>query len=206
MKNLLKQVMDAIQRQTQPHELLDPRGPQQTPIKFIWEPPIRATTESEEGFVGPKIPYRNPRWDTWKKIHPKAFEELLSGTEIASKETGVPQSLLMDIAGIESSGGQFMNQLSGGPGRGPFQFEPGQKYIPPNFNFNSATESARLAGKRIASGALSNWGYDANKQMEREGRNWGSVDNPNNKNGRLTDFYPKQLLNKFLSKNYKFDN
>lgn len=139
---------------------------------------------------------RNPKWNQWQRAQPKRFQELLAGAQAASKQTGVPAGLLMDISGLETSGGQFLDQLSGGPGQGYFQFEPGQSYIPEGFDPYSATQSALLAGKRIAGGNLSNWGTP--------GGNWGTLDNPNNVNGKLTDFYTNEELNPYLSPQYQF--
>ncbi len=162
-------------------------------------PRSRAVGYSPE-FIGPVKPSRNPRWEQWRKNDPKAFEQIFSATAIASEKSGIPQDLLMDIAGIESSGGQFMNQLSGGPGKGYYQFENPE----PGYDPYSATSSASLAAKRIGNKQLSNWGYDEDDQMAREGRTWGSVDNPKNQNGRLTDFYNEQDLNAYLTKHWQF--
>jgi len=140
---------------------------------------------------------RNPNWEFWQKTQPGKYAEILSGSKIASEQTGVPYGLLMDIAGAETSGGQFMNQLSGGPGKGWFQFENetmddlGQKIDP-----NSATESAKLAARLIANKQLSRWGTPGSK--------WGTLDNPNNRNGALTDFYQPEELNQFLSDKWQF--
>lgn len=140
---------------------------------------------------------RNPNWENWKKANPGKFAEILSGSQIASNETGVPYGLLMDIAGAETSGGQNMNQLSGGPGKGWFQFEGDTiNDLGQNIDPNSATESARLAARLIANKQLSRWGTPGSK--------WGTLDNSNNSNGALTDFYSPEELNQYLSDKWAF--
>lgn len=133
-------------------------------------------------------PYRSPIWDKRKVEAPQSFAELISGTKIASEQTGVPQDLLMDIPAIETTGGKFMEQLSGGPGRGWYQFEEAQGFDP-----MSATESAIRAAQEIKAGRLSRWGTP-------EG-NWGSLNNPSNANGKLTDWYTNEELNQYLAPN-----
>jgi hypothetical protein len=140
----------------------------------------------------PQPAYRHPRWEQRKQEDPKTFEELLSGTSIASKETSVPQSLLMDLAMIESGGGKFMKQLSGGPGRGFYQYEN----LPDSFDTLNATASARMAGQDIQKGRLSKWGTPAGT--------WGSLNNQNRDPAdRLTTYYSPEELNQFLLGQYQ---
>lgn len=124
------------------------------------------------------------------------LDELLSGTSLASQETGVPQSLLMDIPAIESSGGQILKQNGGGPGRGPYQFE---MPLPTdvagvageNFDPMSATQSALLAAKLIKDKQLGRWG--------KMGGKWGSVDNQRkDPSNRLTNYYSQEELAPYL--------
>jgi hypothetical protein len=153
--------------------------------------------------------YRHPIYD--QPITPQPggvrLDELLSATAQASQNHGVPQDLLMDIPAIESSGGQFPYQLSGGPGRGPYQFEvDGQGRLAPDlqarvgndFDVFSATDSADLAGQLIAEQQLSRWG--------KPGGTWGSLDalirRPDE---RLTTYYdPKTELNPYLPEQFRF--
>lgn len=139
---------------------------------------------------------RNPNWEKWQKLAPKSFEALLAGARQASENTGVPSDLLMDISGAETSGGQFLNQFGGAPGQGYFQFEPETlNGLGANIDPYSATESAQLAAELIKNKQLSRWGTP--------GARWGTLDNPNNNNGRLTDFYTPEELNQFLSPKYQ---
>ena len=139
---------------------------------------------------------RNPLWQRWQQAQPKRFEELLSGAQIAASKYGVPFELLMDISGLETSGGQFMEQIGGGPGRGYFQFEEdtlnglGSKIDP-----NSATESADLTASLIAKKQLSRWGTPAG--------GWGTLNNQKNTNGKLTDWYSNEELNPYLADQYQ---
>jgi len=145
----------------------------------------------------PTQPYRNPRWETWKETNPRSFAELLAGTQEASQNTGVPQELLMDISGLETTGGRYLDQMGGGVGRGYYQFEPATTQdITSNMNPYSATDSANLAAKEIAGGRLSRWGTPSGQ--------WGSLNNPKNMNGKLTDFYSKEELNRYLAPKFQF--
>lgn len=117
----------------------------------------------------------------------------------------------MDISGIETSGGRNTTQFdrSGNPvpggGQGQFMFEPGQAYLPENFNPYSATESAQLAKERITGGNLNNWGVPQDVALRDWGKYWGSLDNPNNNNGSMIEFYTPEELNPYISnKNWKF--
>lgn len=142
---------------------------------------------------------RNPLWEQWSQSAPKSFEQLLAGARQASENTGVPVDLLMDISGLETSGGQFLNQFGGAPGQGYFQFEPETlQDIGSNIDPFSATESAQLAAELIKKGQLSRWGTPQDGK-----RDWGTLDNPNNQNGSLVDFYSKNELNPYLSPDYK---
>jgi len=139
---------------------------------------------------------RNPNWEKWQQLAPKSFEQLLSGAQIASERTGVPADLLMDISGAETSGGQNLNQFGGAPGQGYYQFEPETlRDLGSNIDPYSATESAGLAADLIKKRQLSRWGTP-------EG-NWGTLNNPKNKNGKLTELYTKEELNKYLSDKFQ---
>lgn len=143
---------------------------------------------------------RNPKWDRWQQLNPKSFEELLAGARQASQNTGVPTDLLMDISGLETSGGQFVNQIGGGPGQGYFQFEPETlSDLGSNIDPYSATQSAQLAAELIKNNQLSRWGTPQAPGM----RDWGTLDNPNNRNGKLVDFYSPAELNPYLSPEYQ---
>ena len=60
----------------------------------------------------------------------------------------------------------------------------------------SATDSANLAAKEIAGGRLSRWGTPSGQ--------WGSLNNHKNMNGKLTDFYSKEELNRYLAPKFQF--
>lgn len=153
---------------------------------------------------------RNPKWEQWKQLAPKSFEQLLSGAQIASEKHGVPADLLMDIAGAETSGGQFLTQMGadGNPvpngGRGFYMFEqPTLNSLGADIDPYSATASADLAAQRIKAGELSRWGTSKEAAMKNQGKYWGTLDNPNNQNGSLIDFYSPEELNQFLAKEYQ---
>ena len=104
---------------------------------------------------------RHPDWEKWKRINPERYNELLSGTRLAEQEFGFPRDINMDLSGIETSGGQFLNQLSGGPGMGYHQWEPSTlaEVSWSGFDPNSATDSARLVAKLATENrGLSRWG------------------------------------------------
>lgn len=145
-------------------------------------------------------PYRHPRWNENRVKYPKNFEELLSGTGIASKKWDVPQDLLMDTALIES-GGRPIPQHGNVPngGQGYYQFEPptlrglGREDLDPY----SATESADLAAELMSKHQLSRWGIP--------GGSWGSLDaSRRNEADRLSTYYSPEELNRFLSSQYQF--
>lgn len=153
---------------------------------------------------------RNPNWDYWQKTNPKRFDELLAGARQASENTGVPVDMLMDISGAETSGGQILTQKlpNGQPvpngGRGYFQFEePTLRGLGSDIDPYSATESAQLAAELIKSGQLSRWGIPREQAMEQYGKYWGTLDNPNNNNGSLIDFYSPDELNPYLAEDFQ---
>lgn len=204
LTDILLRVLESVEKKFNP-ELLSPLPKGNVPTdptktqKYWDEIDLKEAQVVEDKYGGkPKRKVtggRNPNWEKWSKQNPSRFAQLLAGAQAASAKYGVPADLLMDISGAETSGGQFLDQISGGPGQGYFQFEPGQSYIPAGFDPYSATVSADLAAKRIAGGNLSNWGTPKG--------NWGVLDNPNNINGRLTDFYSPEELNPFLAPKYK---
>jgi hypothetical protein len=151
--------------------------------------------------------YRSPIYA--KNLQPKPggvrLDELLSGTKIASEKWGQPQDLIMDIMAIESSGGQFPKQMSGGPGRGPAQFEVDgegklvedlQRLVAPDFDVYSATDSADLVAQLLGKKQLSRWGTPKG--------NWGSLNNKKNTNGKLTDWYSTKELDQYLTPTHRF--
>jgi len=148
--------------------------------------------------------YRNPQWDDWRVQNPRSFEELLSGTRRAGEEYGVPQDLLMDLAGLES-GGRPIDQI-GGPAQGYYQFEPEtiQSLGISGFNPYSATDSARLAARLIKNNQLSRWGIPRDMSMDIHGKYWGVLDNPN-RELTLADLYEASELNKYLTDDYQLD-
>lgn len=147
---------------------------------------------------------RNPLWDTWQKTNPKGFEELLSGAQLAAAKHGVPAELLMDISGLETSGGQILNQMSAPVGQGYFQFEPATlRGLKSDIDPYSATESADLAASLIKNKQLSRWGTPQSKNPLN--KNWGTLDNPNNKNGSLMQWYGADELNPYLSDKYQIE-
>lgn len=184
-------------------EQMGPAGmptPMPTP-QPVMQPQVKGASTSKNGG-------RNPYWEQWKRTNPKAFEELFSGTGIASQETGIPQDLLMDISGIETSGGQNLiqkdkrgNVVPNG-GQGYYQWEqPTLKSLGSNIDPMSATESARLAAQEIAKGMLSRWGTpQATNPLD---KNWGSFDNPKNRNGSLVDWYSPDELNPYLAPKFR---
>lgn len=139
-------------------------------------------------------------WDTWSKQYPESYQSLKSAAERVEKEIGVPAEILIDISGIETSGGHSLIQNSGGPGRGYFQFEMplpsdikkiADRLFNNKFDPFDAYQSARLAGELIKNRNLSRWG--------KFGGSWGSVDNQTrDKNERLTTYYSKEELSKYL--------
>jgi hypothetical protein len=119
---------------------------------------------------------------------------MISGASIAAQESGIPFSLLMDIAGLESQAGMWdrpfdpKNQPGKYAGeqhaRGPYMMlrstaagaggTPEDRY--------SATESARLTAKKLKKGQLGEWDI---------------ADLPGAGGGRLTDFYSEEELNPY---------
>ncbi len=134
--------------------------------------------------------HRHQDWDYWKRQNPKGYEALLSGTKIAEEEFGFPRNMNMDLSGIETSGTQFLDQLSGGPGQGYHQWEPTtlEEIAWDGFDPYSATDSARLVAKIATENqGLGRWG-------KREGT-WGSMDNLNRLlKDRMTTYYSDEEL------------
>lgn len=192
---MFDKLLKFIRSKGQETPLLSPLPERESMVSPDYEPPANRPTPTPT--PTPPKQYRNPNWETWAKTNPKGFQELLSATQTASKETGVPPDLLMDISGIETSGGQFLKQLSGGPGRGYYQFE-GETLndIGANIDPMSATESAGLAANLISKKQLSRWGTPKS--------NWGSLNNPRNANGRLSDWYSPEELNQYLTPQHRF--
>jgi len=223
LTDLLKQALEAVSKSLQP-ELLSPiasaSAPSPTPDKTktqeywnaIEAKEAQAVEDQYGGKPAPRYGGRNPKWEQWSKQNPNSFQELLSGAQLSSEKYGVPAEMLMDIAGIEGSGRLNIDQRNSagdiveGSGQGAFQFEPGQSYLPENWDPYSATASADLAGQRISEGHLSNWGVPKEIAKRDWGKYWGSVDNPNNSNGMLTDLYAAAELNKYIpNKEYQFN-
>ena len=155
-------------------------------------------------------PHRVELWNTWKEESPDIYQQLLEATKNTSGETGVPQSLLMDIAGLESTGGKYTKQLSGGPGRGAYQFEVDENGDIPedmqniansigleNFDPLDIGQATKMAGELIKRGQLSRWGT--------QGGNWGTMDNQNRaEDERISNYYSNEELNQYMSPNYAF--
>lgn len=209
LTDLYQKALGSVQNTFAPaKELVSPIPPQvqaQWDNQFWNNADLREANEAEaryggkpqEKVLGATTGGRNPNWEKWQQLNPKGFQELLSGAQIASERTGIPADLLMDISGAETSGGQNLNQFGGAPGQGYFQFEPTtvRSLGVENFNPYSATESAGLAADLIKKRQLSRWGTP--------GARWGTLDNPRNKNGKLTDLYTKEELNKYLSDKFQ---
>lgn len=112
----------------------------------------------------PMVSPRNPNWQTWQRQNPKGFEELLSGAQLASQKHGVPADMLMDMSGLETSGGLQLDPPAGHTARGYFMFnEPtlNDPYlpatVPDDFDPMSATQSADLAAQLIKKKQLGRW-------------------------------------------------
>lgn len=112
----------------------------------------------------PQIQPRNPNWEVWQRQNPKGFEELLAGARQASENTGVPADLLMDVSGLETSGGTQLNPPKGHTASGYFMFNDptlNDPYLPADvpvdFDRNSATQSAQLAAELMKKQQLGRW-------------------------------------------------
>lgn len=138
-----------------------------------------------EPSVMPADKPRNPNWDHWQKINPKGFQELLSGARQASARYGVPMGMLMDVSGLETSGGTQLNPPAGHTARGYFMFNNPTiaDVAPAGFDPMSATESAMLAAKLMKLGQL---------------RRWAVLNAPGAGGNKLTDFYSDEELSPFL--------
>lgn len=171
------------------------------------------------GLVEQTKTYNHPIWDEVRKINPKAYQEALSGTQIASESYDDPQlqQLLMDKFAIEVGdklkdpewmSGE-MKQIGGGPGRGwgqfelingklPEDFEIQAQAIVPNYSPQSATDSAKIAADQIVNRKmLSRWGTP--------GSSWGSLDaTRRQEKDRLTKYYDKEYLNQYLKPSVQF--
>lgn len=133
---------------------------------------------------------RNPNWGQWKRNNPKGFEELLSGAKLASTKHGVPAGLLMDVSGLETSGGTQLNPPMGHTASGYFMFNQptiNDPYlpakVPSGFDPMSATDSADLAAQLIRK-----------KQLSR----WAVLNTPGAGKNMLTDFYSPEELAPYL--------
>jgi hypothetical protein len=175
----------------------------QSPAEANFEPAVEnvvpasvsANETSDVGILG-----RVEHWNSWSKQQPEAYNSLRNAAEDVEKETGVPAELLIDISGIETSGGQFLKQISGGPGKGYFQFEMplpndikkiADRLFGGNFDPFDAYQSTRLAGELIKNKQLSRWGNIGGK--------WGSIDNQNRKESeRLSTYYSEEELSKYF--------
>ena len=186
--------------QTGPNSYEVPSSPRPTPSSSPknkqYSSPSPSTISGEygvpNGFIGPIIPYKNPMVTQWLNSpnRPRLKkDEMLSGTDIATREYGILPGLIMDIMGLESQVGMWDKPFENYPGqygdeyknaRGPAMFlgataaglgiDPEDRY--------SATESARAVAKALNQGRLGEWDV---------------VDKPGAGGGRLTDFYNKEL-------------
>jgi len=112
----------------------------------------------------PQVNPRNPNWALWKKQNPKGFEALSSGAELASQKHGVPADMMMDLSGLETSGGTQLGSPVGHTAGGYYMFNNptlNDPYLPVNipedFDRNSATQSADLAAQLIKKRQLGRW-------------------------------------------------
>ena len=190
---MFKELLAKLLPKKQEKQMISPLPERMTMINPDYEPSSLITQAQAQAPTPTATPtpqpYRLPQWETWKKQNPSRFNELLSATAQASQAyPKVPQSLLMDISGLETSGGQFLDQLSGGPGQGYFMFEPTTlRDIGADINPYSATESARLAAELINKGQISRWG--------KMGRKWGTIDNQRRPaSDRLSTYYTQEEL------------
>lgn len=138
----------------------------------------------------PQIQPRNPNWEVWQRQNPKGFEELLAGARQASERHGVPADMLMDMSGLETSGGLQMNPPAGHTARGYFMFnEPtlSDPYlpvdVPEDFDPMSATDSADLAAQLMKK-----------KQMGR----WAVANGKGAGGNSMRDFYSPEELSPYL--------
>ena len=138
--------------------------------------------------------YRNPMVPGFLGSGGRALkpDEMVSGVNIASNEYGVPEDLLMDIAGLESQAGTWDRPFEKYSGqyadekhaRGPFMFLSGTAKgagIDPYERY-SATESARATARKLNKGQLGEWDV---------------TDKPGAGGGRLTDWYSEEELDPY---------
>lgn len=139
-----------------------------SPLPDGYTPQVSTPTPTPEpavlGAQTPQIQPRNPNWAHWQQVNPKGFQELLSGAQLASERHGVPADLLMDVSGLETSGGTQLGSPQGHTAAGYFMFNdttlndpylPAQ--VPADFDKNSATQSADLAAQLIKKRQLGRW-------------------------------------------------
>lgn len=159
--NFLQNLLNSVKTALKPKELLSP-----IPQGYAMEMKPQATPTPTPMPTPTPVPVqgRNPNWQTWQRQNPKGFQELLSGVQQASQKTGVPADLLMDVSGLETSGGTQLNPPAGHTARGYFMFnEPtlNDPYLPAevsaDFDPMSATDSAYLAAQLFKQRQLGRW-------------------------------------------------
>jgi hypothetical protein len=161
-KDIRDAVLDFI---TPDGELLSPLSANQ---------PVYASQATPQPTPTPK-PYRNPNIDTWKKQKGNRYSELESGSGIASKEYGIPQNILMDLAGLESQMGMYNRVLlpksatdsaafyKSHTAKGPYMYTDATARELGLTDPLSATESARTTAKELKKKRLSRWDVVKNK-------------------------------------------
>lgn len=195
-KDILAKIWGAVQDSFKEPELVSPlpkdyQFPQAQAVSIPAPSPTPTPT--------PTVEPRNPNWGTWKRQNPKGFEELLAGAMAASERTGVPADLLMDLSGLETSGGTQLDPPKGHTAAGYFMFndptvgnperemKPSPEvlpFIPEGFDRMSATQSAQLAA-------------DLMKERQELGR-WAVARGRGAGGNTLGDFYSDEELAPYL--------
>jgi len=158
---LLKDLADIMRRLTRRPELLSPIPEGVNPMDGF---NVKTSQQTVSPSPQPQVNPRNPNWALWKKQNPKGFEALSSGAELASQKHGVPADMMMDLSGLETSGGTQLGSPVGHTAGGYYMFNNptlNDPYLPVNipedFDRNSATQSADLAAQLIKKRQLGRW-------------------------------------------------
>lgn len=169
LQQILQNALNAVRGAFQPQqkELISPI-PKEDMVGFggqtTEQAPQPTPTPSPSPTPMPQIQPRNPNWEHWQQVNPKGFQELLSGAQLASERHGVPADMLMDVSGLETSGGTQLGSPAGHTAAGYFMFNDptlNDPYlpadVPADFDKNSATASADLAAQLIKKKQLGRW-------------------------------------------------